>query len=375
MKIRVVHLTSVHSWNDNRIFHKECLSLAQEGFVVFLIAPATEQKVVNGVQIIPLSEVRSRLLRILIQPIRLFIKGIRLKGHIYHFHDPELIITGLLFRLVGKEVIYDIHEDNTTIVQARIYISEMLKQVITFFLDKVERFTSFLFHIIIAESYYEERHPGAIKILNYPVLDNHLTCNQNHGPSNKNYGLLYTGKITEKRGAHIYASIAAIFPDLRVYLIGRCTNGLSDKLENIAGNSNGLCIEGKGYFVDPIWIREKYREQCWLAGLCIFPYSDHYLYKEPTKLFEYMMYGIPILCSDFPAWKALVEKEECGLTVNPNDPQDIKEKIEYLLSNRSEVKLMGSRGQAVVMNKYNWKSQEKKLVELYKSVVSEKFLS
>jgi len=368
--MRVIHLTSVHTWNDNRIFHKECVSLAREGFDVFLIAPATEEKVVNGVHIIPLSEVRSRLLRILVQPVRLFIKGIRLKGHIYHFHDPELIITGILLRLVGKEVIYDIHEDNTTVVQARIYIPEMLKKLVTFFLDKVEKFTSFIFHRIIAENYYEERHPGAIKILNYPVLDSYSSGDQHQGSINKNYKLLYTGKITEKRGAHIYASIAAMFPDLQVLLVGRCANEFADKLENIAGNTNGLCIEGKGYFVAPIRIRERYREKGWLAGLCIFPYSDHYLYTEPTKLFEYMMYGIPILCSDFPAWKALVEREGCGLTVIPNDPHDIKEKIEYLLSNRSEAKLMGSRGRAAVMSRYNWDSQENRLIELYESIVS-----
>ena len=57
----VVHLTSVHSPDDPRIFHKECRSLAGAGFEAHLVAPAAESEaaVVDGVTIHPVPGARA----------------------------------------------------------------------------------------------------------------------------------------------------------------------------------------------------------------------------------------------------------------------------------------------------------------------------
>ena len=50
-QLRICHLTSVHQDGDIRIFHKECVSLSQQGFEVHFIVPNTESRLENGVHI------------------------------------------------------------------------------------------------------------------------------------------------------------------------------------------------------------------------------------------------------------------------------------------------------------------------------------
>jgi glycosyltransferase involved in cell wall biosynthesis len=368
----VIHLTSVHPWNDNRIFYKECVSLAQKGFDVFLIAPATEEKEVNGVHIIPLSEVRSRLLRILIQPIRLFFKGMQLEGDIYHFHDPELIPIALFLRLFRKNVIYDIHEDNISVIHARPYIPLFIRNILVIVVRIVEWLAQKSMHIFIAESYYKRRFNNGLLIKNYPLIHNKINLNENNNSDINT--IIYTGNITPIRGALIHSSIPAYVPGVEVHMVGKHTSALREEmLNNTRHGRNNLLLIGTDEFVSPSIIQDYYLKHKWLAGLAIFPFSDHYKEKELTKFFEYMLNGIPIICSNFPVWNKLIEKEKCGLTVNPNDPQDIKEKIEYLLNNKDEAKLMGARGRAAVLSKYNWESQEKRLIRFYENILIKKY--
>jgi glycosyltransferase involved in cell wall biosynthesis len=368
----VIHLTSVHPWNDNRIFYKECVSLAQKGFDVFLIAPATEKKVVNDVHIIPLSEVKSRLLRILVQPIRLFFRGIQLEGDIYHFHDPELIPIALFLRLFRKNVIYDIHENNISVIHARPYIPLFIRNILVIVVRILEWLAQKSMHIIIAESYYKRRFKNGLIIKNYPLIHNKINLNENNN-SDVNT-IIYTGKITPIRGALIHSSIPSYVPGVEVHMIGKHTSALREEmLNNTRQGRNNLLLIGTDEFVSPSFIQDYYLKHKWLAGLAIFPFSDHYKEKELTKFFEYMLNGIPIICSNFSVWNKLIEKEKCGLTVNPNDPQDIKEKIEYLLNNKDEAKLMGARGRAAVLSKYNWESQEKRLIRFYENILIKKY--
>ena len=43
-QLRICHLTSVHQDGDIRIFHKECVSLSQQGFEVHFIVPNAHQR-------------------------------------------------------------------------------------------------------------------------------------------------------------------------------------------------------------------------------------------------------------------------------------------------------------------------------------------
>ena len=81
-----------------------------------------------------------------------------------------------------------------------------------------------------------------------------------------------------------------------------------------------------------------------------------------------MSHGIPIICSNFPVWKDFIDKEKCGLTVNPNDIVDIIDKINFLLNNMEAGVTMGENGRKAVLKKYNWEKESNKLIKLYLNI-------
>ena len=109
--VKVLHLTTVHPATDNRIFHKECRSLAEAGYEVHLAAAGTVTPSF-GVQTFPLRPIPdSRLRRFATGPTR----GLAVVGasdfDILHFHDPELLPVGILAARRGTRVVWDSHED------------------------------------------------------------------------------------------------------------------------------------------------------------------------------------------------------------------------------------------------------------------------
>ena len=105
------------------------------------------------------------------------------------------------------------------------------------------------------------------------------------------------------------------------------------------------------------------------AGVVTFLPRPNHVSSGPNKMFEYMSAGIPIIASDFPLWRRIVEGAGCGLLVDPSDPKQIAKAVEYLLSNPKEAEQMGRRGRAAVERHYSWRSEEPKLLKLYESLV------
>ena len=127
---RIVHLTTVHNPFDNRIFHRECRTLVEAGYEVVLLAGHNRAESCEGVKIRSLSPSSSRLARMTTGVARAFFKAWGARADLYHFHDPELIPAALLLRLLGKRVVYDIHEDNRTAIREREYLPAWLRALV-----------------------------------------------------------------------------------------------------------------------------------------------------------------------------------------------------------------------------------------------------
>ena len=82
-----------------------------------------------------------------------------------------------------------------------------------------------------------------------------------------------------------------------------------------------------------------------------------------------MSAGIPVIASDFPLWREIIEGNDCGICVDPLDPKAIAKAIDFVITNPDRAEQMGRNGQRAVQEKYNWGIEEKKLLGLYDRLI------
>ena len=364
---RVVHLTTVHDRFDNRVFHRECRSLADAGYEVVLLAPG-EGTVTEGIRVGGLPRHGNRFVRMSLGVARTFLKALATPAELYHFHDPELIPAGLLLRLLGKRVVYDIHEDNRTALQEREYLPPWLRAAFAGPLGWIEEGASRHFHLVLAERYYAERFPRGEAVLNYvrfPRLDEDRLAARPRGDVPR---LIYTGNVKSYRGAHLHGRLLQHLPDAELFLVGRCDPEMASEVR-AHGDGSRLHLDGVGGYVPHERIVSYYLRESWTAGLALFPPGPHTRRKELTKIFEYMAFGIPVLCADFPNLRRIVEETECGICVDPQNAEEAAAAVRYLWENPEVARRMGQKGREAARTTYNWDSQAEKLVRLYETIL------
>jgi glycosyltransferase involved in cell wall biosynthesis len=91
----------------------------------------------------------------------------------------------------------------------------------------------------------------------------------------------------------------------------------------------------------------------------------NYLDAYPVKLFEYMAAGLPVIATDVPRWRALLEEHDCGVCVPHGSPRRLAAAIGELLDDDERAREMGARGRRAVEAGYSWASQADALLDLY----------
>lgn len=369
---RVAHLTTVHSPFDNRILERECRTLVEAGHEVVLVAGHPRNEVVSGVRLRGVRWPRGRVARMSLGVLRVLMAALAERPAVFHLHDPELIPAGLFLRLLRHRVVYDVHEDYATALLEREYLPPRWRPFLSLVLARIEGWCSRHFELVLAERYYAERFPRGILVLNYvrfpEVSDTELEARS----SAAGVRLLYTGNVKDYRGAFLHARLLNLLPEAQVHLVGRCTPELAEDLRRlVAGHEERLHLEGIGYLVPHARIQEYYLQEEWTAGLAIFPRRAHTARKELTKIFEYMAYGIPVLASDLPGLRGIVETERCGICVDPDDPRAAVEAVIWLAEHPEEARAMGIRGREAARARYSWEGEGARLVALYARSLAE----
>jgi len=362
----VVHITTVHSPFDNRIFHRECKTLLEAGYDVSLVAAHERDETVDGIHICSFRRPDGRLARMTLGVWRALRVAMRQGSRIYHFHDPEFIPAALVLWILGKRVIYDIQEDNSTALLEREYLPRALRSMIARTLSACERLATSPFRQVLAERYYTERFPRGHTVLNYARLPDIDEAKLQERPSAGDVRLLYTGNVKDYRGGFHHVRILHQVANAEVFLVGRCDPSLAKELYRAADTEKGrLHLEGIGHYVAHERIIEHYLRERWTAALAIFPPGRHTLRKELTKIFEYMIYGLPVICSDFPNLRRIVADNECGLCVDPEDDRAIAEAVRYLSEHPEEAQRLGSNGRRAAQAHFHWDLQAENLLALY----------
>lgn len=368
MQTKIIHLTSAHPRYDIRIFVKMCSSLAklQDYEVRLVVADGQGNEMKNGVEIIDVGE-RSggRLSRMTKTVQKVYQKALELNSDIYHLHDPELIPIGLKLKQRGKKVIFDAHEDLPKQLMGKPYLNKPLRWVLSKPFALFEKLVCGRFDAIVTATpsirdKFLKMNANVIDINNFPILGE--LADDTPWEQRKNE-VCYVGGIAGIRVIRELVKAMSEVDDVWLNLVG----AFSDKaLEaEVAACPGWARVNVLGYLdrqgVAKVMGTSK-------AGLVLFHALPNHVDAQPNKMFEYMSAGLPLIVSDFPLWREIVDGSECGLCVDSLDIDGIAEAVNYIVSNPLDAERMGNNGKKAVSEQYNWGVKERKLYKLYEDL-------
>lgn len=365
MAIKICHVTSVHPAKDDRIFFKECLSLTKE-YEVYLIAPNVEDDTVDGVHILGVNLPKNRLKRFLSLD-SVYEKALSVDASLYHFHDPELMYTGLKLKRKGKRVVFDSHEDVPMQILTKDYLPKIIRNIISFIYGKLEKIMLAKYDALVSVTpFIVERlstiNPNVCMITNYPVIG------QITDKIRERLGdyVCFAGGVS-RRYMHEYIIKSLEFTDVKYLLAGPADISYLKKLESLTQWKDVEYVGAVKYEdVNTIYSKA-------FAGIVLLDYSPNVGYHKGTlgvlKMFEYMLSGLPVIATDFELWKEIVEGNNCGKCINPYDIHAISETINFYKNNPKVAIEHGRNGRNAVLTKYNWETQERVLFKLYRTLI------
>jgi glycosyltransferase involved in cell wall biosynthesis len=361
---KIVHLTSAHPRNDTRIFIKQCRTLAAQGYdVTLVVADDQGDGVRDGVTIADVGRSPGRLKRILSTTRRVGDKAVALDADIYQLHDPELLPVGLRLKRLGKTVIFDSHEDVSRQLLGKPYLGRVSARIVSSAYAIVERFACSRFDgIITATPFIRDNflkiNPVTVNVNNFPMVGE---LDSGAPWENKQDEVCYVGGIGSIRGIRELVQAGELLGSAaRVNLVG--TFSEPEVQAEMKASPGWRRVNAYG-FLDRQGVRDVMKRS--LAGVVTFHPLPNHLDSHPTKMFEYMSSGIPVIASNFPLWRDIIEGNQCGICVDPLDPKAIAAAIDYLVMHPQAAKAMGENGRRAVLEKYNWAVEANKLTDFY----------
>jgi glycosyltransferase involved in cell wall biosynthesis len=361
---KVCAISSSRNALEQRMFLKEAMSLAGAGYRVSVVAPHPQDEVISGITIKAVPKFTSRFSRMVRTTWYVYREALRQKAQVYHFHNTELIPVGWLLKLQGKCVIYDVREDTPADIRDRFYLPRWLRPGVAGAVDIAEKLSGrFLDGIVAATAHIGERFPrkNTAVVQNFPLLDE--ASPQSRPYLERDPVVLYIGTITPVRGLLELVDAMGLLPanvQARLAIGGQFEPA---ELEQTARQKPG-------------WKRTDHagwQNRCGLldmlgrarVGVVPFLPAANHTDCQPTKLFEYMIAGLPVVATDLLQLGKIVKDAQCGILVEPGNPQAMAGAIQWLLEHPEEAQAMGNRGRQSVLRTYNWNSQARILLQLY----------
>ncbi len=369
MKNKVCQVTCVHDRYDTRIFHKIAKSLNSGGFDSYILCVDDRgEECRDGVHFISVQyKPKNRINRILKSWKKLVKIALEIDADIYQLHDPELLPLGKFLAKKNKIIIFDSHEDGRDIGMKGWIPKPFRKLVCRMYLLYEKNAIKKLAGCISVDSNIVQRlsnyNGNCIQITNFPFLPSQF----NHNP---NGYICYAGSPESYAQYEFLSALEVSGIPINYYLITNTSDKTLDRCKKLEiwkdiKTSNYVSFEelSKIYMNASLGMSIAYPDigtDYWNGVFGV------------TKFFEFLAYGIPVICSSFDVWKKIIEKYDCGICVNPYKIDEISSALATLFSNRIRLMRMGENARRAAEKEFNWSTQETKLICFYKMLLEQR---
>lgn len=395
--IKICFIADKHNLYDDRIYWKMAVPLSRLGYNIhyLLIGNKDEIGVTDeGVkfQMFKLKTFsKNRYLNFLIKRFnpnnnykKIFKKAKSLEADVYHIHDLWINRIGAKLKALKHKpvVFYDAREP-----YAEDFISyvkawpgfKFLISMFAFYVDFWEKNKSKNYDLVIANEETVQRkfaekigkHKTAV-LYNYSDLGEAFKANSY---KEKKYDLIYCGAITELRGAYIIlrALVKAKLeiPNVQLAFLGTYyPESLKKELYSFIVDKG---LEHNVHLLDAVpykIVADFYNMS--RVGLVLLQEVKTFEISMPIKIFEYMLFGLPIIASNFGHMKKYINSDSCGTLVDPEGIDEVAAAMVELLSDKDLYQKYSENGRKSAVEKYQWDFEFEKLLNFYKKALNER---
>ena len=367
----ICHISVGHNPTDDRIFYKECSSLAKKYSNVTIVAPKRQNVSLKNDVKFRLYEEQSFFKNLKIA----YLTAKEVNADIYHVHEFELLPYFLWLKWrYGKKIIYDAHEsiyyyfmEFTRRPKYYIWSIAVLAQTIEWVCS------AFVDHVITVTPWVAEGFKPFNRkldlIYNYPLLSH---FEREYGNKSEYPMVLYPGQISTARNIDLMVEsmrfVREQILNAKLVLLGNTTPWFKETLDEIITKYN---LQEQIEIREPIPYEEipKLMKSA-QVGLASMAPNESFKRSIQIKPFEYMYCKVPVVAAKVPSTEMFVEKNKAGITLEKISTKSIADAIIHILSNPKEAKQMGENGHNAVKKKYNWLEMETKLYEIYDEVIA-----
>ena len=386
----ICYLADRHDLYDDRIYWKMAVPMLKQGFQVhyLLIGNRNDQGVTEEGVIYKIFKVKTfssnRLINFILKRLNpnnnyklLFKEAKLLDAAIYHFHDLWINRIGPKLKRLGHKpvVIYDAREPYAQDYVS--YINMKLPYVISAFatwVDYWEKKQAVIYDLVIANEATVQKNfakkigeDKSIVLYNYSDM---MNLTKDIPLREREYDLIYSGAITELRGAIEMIKAVKIakkqLPEIKAIFLGKYYPSLLKDQMRALLIKEGLLDNVELHKAVPYSEVANFYNKSKI-GLVLLQKVKTFEVSMPIKVFEYMTFGLPIIGSDFGHMKAYIEKDACGIAVAPNDSKAISSAIVKILKDKELYFNYSKNGMAVAKSKYRWELEFEKLLNQYKT--------
>jgi glycosyltransferase involved in cell wall biosynthesis len=378
---RLLVVTSIHADYDARIW-RHCTSMVRIGYTVTLIAPWQEspEQQRSGVELVGFRRVQRRVSRVLLVPLRvlpLVLRHLR-NADIVHFHDIDLL-PWMAFVSFLRPVVYDVHENYPEEMLTREWIPAPARGFLYWVVRGVQWcFASLIKNIVICVPTQRKHLKG--RRFRCCVLRNYATqglvekdSTMISDKATTKVRVVFSGGHYDNNGSLLLLEIARELNrsgcSVEFLVVDRfaCSNfrNLFFKKREQYGLEQALKIEKP---VPAPRIME-FLNKGDIALACNLRVPKQEL-AIPTKLFEYMAAGLPIVSSDLPYPRELFDSCRCGVLARPESVGSFVDAIKMLVSDQDLREQLGAEGRKSFLSCYTWESQLPSLLEFYEEIIT-----
>ena len=169
---------------------------------------------------------------------------------------------------------------------------------------------------------------------------------------------MYTGHLFDWKGADTLAMAAKTLPDIKFVFVGGTERDINIFKTRFGNVPNIIIIGHKPHQEIPVFLKA--------ADVLILPNSSKnkiYLDTSPIKLFEYMASGRPIITSDLPSIREVLN-ENNAILFNSDDPLTLSESIHMLANNNALGLTLAEQAKRDVEN-YTWDKRADSLIKFF----------